>query len=66
MIEIRALLREGVTRIEVTGHERGTGQVGDEGRVCAAVSAITRTAILGLHAVAEEYPDLVSINLTEE
>ncbi|GAB6901857.1 ribosomal-processing cysteine protease Prp [Kineosporia succinea] len=66
MIAIHALLREGVTHIEVTGHERGPGQVGDEGRVCAAVTAITRTATLGLLAVAEEYPDLVSINLTEE
>ena len=50
----------------VTGHERVAGEAGEEGRVCAAVSAITQTAILGLHAVAEAYPDTVSIDITEE
>ncbi|MDT6983753.1 ribosomal-processing cysteine protease Prp [Streptomyces lusitanus] len=48
--------------IEVDGHE---GHVLD-GRVCAAVSAITQTALLGLEAVAEQHPDLVSVDITME
>jgi uncharacterized protein YsxB (DUF464 family) len=66
LIEISASLRDGFTQIRVSGHERSATETGDGGRVCAAVSAITRTAILGLHAVAEEYPDFVSITITEE
>jgi hypothetical protein len=65
LIEITASVLDGFTQVTVTGHERAPGQPGDNGRVCAAVSAITRTAILGLHAVAEEYPDLVSISIKE-
>lgn len=62
MIEIRARLGDGSTSIEVTGHEEHT--VG--GRACAAVSAITQTALLGLQMVAQQYPDLVSVEITEE
>ena len=62
MIEIRAHLSDGLTRIEVTGHE---GHV-EDGRVCAAVSAIAQTALLGLAAVAEQHPDLVIIDITED
>lgn len=62
MIRIRSILGDGRTVIEVTGHE---GHVAD-GRVCAAVSAITQTALLGLQAVAGEHPDLVSIEITQE
>lgn len=62
MILVRARLGDGRTSIEVTGHE---GHAAD-GRVCAAVSAITQTALLGLQAVAEQHPDLVSIEITEE
>lgn len=62
MIEIRARLSGGLTRIEVTGHE---GHV-EDGRVCAAVSAITQTALLGLAAVAEQHPDLVTIDIEED
>jgi uncharacterized protein YsxB (DUF464 family) len=62
VIRIRADLADGMTSIEVTGHEGHAV----EGRVCAAVSAITQTALLGLQAVAEAYPDLVSITITEK
>ena len=65
MIEVTAIARDGWTQISVVGHERAGGEVGDGGRVCAAVTAITRTAILGLHSVAKEYPDLVSISIEE-
>lgn len=62
MIRIRARLGDGLTRIEVTGHEEHA----EDGRVCAAVSAITQTALLGLAAVAEQHPDLVTIDITED
>lgn len=61
MIEIRARLGDGDTSIEVTGHEGHALQ----GVVCAAVSAITHTALLGLQEVARQHPDLVSIHITE-
>lgn len=61
MIRVSARLGDGKTSIEVTGHE---GHIQD-GRVCAAVSAITQTALLGLEQIAAQHPDLVSIEITE-
>ena len=61
MIRISADLGEGLFRLVVDGHEERA----EQGRVCAAVSAITQTALLGLQAVAEEHPDIVSIEITE-
>lgn len=61
MIRIRARLGDGHTSIEVDGHE---GHVLD-GRVCAAVSAVTQTALLGLEEIARQHPDLVSILIEE-
>ncbi|MEU6709997.1 ribosomal-processing cysteine protease Prp [Nonomuraea sp. NPDC046802] len=62
MIHIRARLGDGHTSIEVNGHE---GHVAD-GRVCAAVSAVTQTALLGLEEIARQHPDLVSIEIETE
>lgn len=62
MIFVVARLGDGRTSIEVAGHE---GHVRD-GRVCAAVSAITQTALLGLQEIARQNPDLVSIDIQEE
>ncbi len=62
MIRIRARLGHGRTSIEVTGHEEHA----EQGRVCAAVSAITQTALLGLEQVAQQHPDLVSVEITQE
>ena len=62
MIRIRARLGEGRTFIEVDGHE---GRV-EDGRVCAAVTAITQTALLGLEQYAQQYPDLVSVEIIQE
>ena len=62
MIEVRARLGDGHTFIEVAGHEEHAAG----GRVCAAVSAITQTALLGIQAIAEQHPDLVSVEITEE
>lgn len=61
MIRVSARLGAGHTVIEVTGHE---GHVLD-GRVCAAVSAITQTALLGLQEIARQHPDLVSVEIKE-
>lgn len=62
MIQVRARLGNGRTVIEVSGHDEPA--VG--GRVCAAVSAITQTALLGLELVAQQHPDMVSVKITEE
>jgi hypothetical protein len=62
VISIHAQLGDGLTRIEVTGHEEHA----EDGRVCAAVSAIAQTALLGLAAIAEQHPDLVTIDIQED
>ena len=61
MINVSARLGDGRTSIEVSGHE---GHIQD-GRVCAAVSAIVHTALLGLEQIAQQHPDLVSIDIQE-
>ena len=62
MIRVVAHLGDGRTSIEVDGHEWHL----EQGRVCAAVSAITQTALLGLQQIAEQHPDIVSIEITEK
>ncbi|HEY3557392.1 MAG TPA: ribosomal-processing cysteine protease Prp [Kribbella sp.] len=62
MIHVSARLGDGRTSIEVTGHEGHQ----EDGRVCAAVSAITQTALLGLEEIARQHPDLVSIEINQE
>ncbi|MCW2899707.1 MAG: hypothetical protein JWO67_1972 [Streptosporangiaceae bacterium] len=62
MIEVRARLGDGRTSIEVVGHEEHAAG----GRVCAAVSAIAQTALLGLEQVAQQHPDLVSVEIITE
>ncbi|MER7930487.1 ribosomal-processing cysteine protease Prp [Streptomyces sp. NPDC096057] len=62
MIHVRARLGNGRTCIEVDGHE---GHV-EDGRVCAAITAITQTALLGLEQYAQQFPDLVSVEITQE
>jgi uncharacterized protein YsxB (DUF464 family) len=62
VIEVHAVMGHGHQRIEVIGHE---GHV-EDGRVCAAVSAIAQTALLGLEEIARQYPDLVSVTITGE
>jgi uncharacterized protein YsxB (DUF464 family) len=62
VINVRARLGDGRTSIEVDGHEGHA----EDGRVCAAVSAITQTALLGLEEVARHHPDLVSVEITQE
>lgn len=62
MIEVRARLGGGRTLIEVTGHEEHAAG----GLVCAAVTAITQTALLGLEQYAQQFPDLVSVEIITE
>ena len=62
MIQVRARLGDGRTSIEVHGHEEHA----EDGRVCAAITAITQTALLGLEQYALQYPDLVSVEITQE
>jgi uncharacterized protein YsxB (DUF464 family) len=62
VIRVRADLADGRFRLDVDGHE---GRVVG-GRVCAAVSAITQTALLGLEEIARQFPDLVSVEITQE
>lgn len=61
MIHIRAEFGDGRTSIVVDGHEGH--QV--DGRVCAAITAITQTAVLGLEAYAAQYPDLITLEIQE-
>lgn len=59
MIRIVAVLADGSYTLSVEGHEERVV----DGRVCAAVSAITQTALLGLEQVAQAHPDIVSIDI---
>ena len=61
MIHITARLGDGTTVIAVEGHEEHA----EDGRICAAVSAITATALLGLEEIARQHPHLVSIEIKE-
>lgn len=61
MIRVVADLADGQFALRVDGHEEHA----EGGRVCAAVSAITQTALLGLQEIARQYPDLVSITIKE-
>jgi uncharacterized protein len=61
VIHVAARFADGLTSIAVSGHE---GHVAD-GLVCAAISAITSTALLGLQEIARQHPDLVSIEIQE-
>ncbi|HTI26177.1 MAG TPA: ribosomal-processing cysteine protease Prp [Kutzneria sp.] len=62
MIRIAATLADGHFSLAVDGHE---GRV-EDGRVCAAVSALTQTTLLGLEQIAHAHPDIVSIEITTE
>lgn len=61
MIHVQATLGDGLTSIVVDGHE---GHLLD-GRVCAAVSAITQTALLGLEEIARQHPDILTFEIKE-
>ena len=62
MIIVRAELGDGRLSLEVDGHENHA----EGGRVCAAVSAVVQTALLGLEHLAELYPQHIEISIKEE
>lgn len=57
MIQVVAVLGDGRFELNVNGHEGHAL----EGRLCAAVSAITQTALLGLEELGKQYPDLMTV-----
>lgn len=59
MIKIYVSKKEGDVSIDVVGH----AEYDEYGKdiVCAGVSAIVQTALLGLEAIAQSYPDNVKI-----
>jgi uncharacterized protein YsxB (DUF464 family) len=64
LIYITAETADGQMKIEAAGH----ANYAEHGKdiVCAAVSAIMQTALLGLQAVAEQYPEHVLLEITEK
>jgi uncharacterized protein len=62
MITIKVKAGHGHTSIEIDGHAEGK----DGNIICAGVSAVSHTAILGLNAIAENYPEQVTIEIDDE
>lgn len=63
MIKIKAVIESGKTTLEITGHSMSAPHGQDI--VCAAVSAITQTTVLGLNAIAAAYPEYVEMEITQ-
>lgn len=63
MIRIRVVVKEGKIVLDADGHANYAPHGQDI--VCASVSAILQTAVLGLEAIAEQYPDHVHIKHEE-
>ena len=53
MIKVELKQSNGVTEIKVSGHARSD--------VCAGVSGMTQATILGLKAIAEDYPEHLEV-----
>jgi uncharacterized protein YsxB (DUF464 family) len=66
LIEVTAVLGDGRTFIDVTGHGRSTPDDIDGARVCAITSTVTEIAIAYLSAVAEQYPNHLRFHLSKE
>ncbi|MEK3744723.1 ribosomal-processing cysteine protease Prp [Brevibacillus sp. FSL K6-0770] len=64
MIRIKAFLDNGEMKIEAVGH----ANYAEHGKdiVCAAISTIMQTALLGIQAVAQQYPEYVSLEIQSE
>ncbi|HET6908897.1 MAG TPA: hypothetical protein VFH54_06115 [Mycobacteriales bacterium] len=61
MIHVKAVIADGHTSLVVDGHE---GHV-EQGRVCAAASAVMHAAVLGLQELAHHYPHIVTIEIED-
>lgn len=64
MIKIKAYLDNGEMKIHAVGHA-GYAEHGKD-IVCAAISTIMQTALLGIQAVAQQYPEYVSLEIQSE
>jgi uncharacterized protein YsxB (DUF464 family) len=58
MTQIKVTMRNGEMEIYAVGHAK-------DPIACASVSAIMETAVLGLQAVADLYPDQVQIKIND-
>ncbi|MFE1631061.1 ribosomal-processing cysteine protease Prp [Brevibacillus reuszeri] len=61
MIKIKVLLDNGEMKIEAVGH----ANYAEHGKdiVCAGISTIMQTALLGIQAIAQQYPEHVSLEI---
>ena len=59
MTKIRYSIEDGHINIDISGHA-GYAPAGFD-IVCSAISAVTQTALLGLEAIADSYPQYVDI-----
>lgn len=64
MINIKVKSSNGYTQITIEGHSGYAANGKDI--VCAGVSAISHTAVLGLKAIAETYPGHVMIEIEDD
>jgi uncharacterized protein len=64
VIKIQARMKSGEMQIHAVGHA-GYAEHGKD-IVCAAISTIMQTALLGIQAVAEQYPNHVSLEIISE
>ncbi|MED1919470.1 ribosomal-processing cysteine protease Prp [Bacillus thuringiensis] len=64
MIRIKAFLDNGEMKIEAVGH----ANYAEHGKdiVCAGISTIMQTALLGIQAIAHQYPDYVSLEIQNQ
>lgn len=62
MIVITAELGDGRYLLRVDGHENHA----ENGLVCAAVSAVAHTALLGLEQIAQHHPQHVTVTIKEK
>jgi uncharacterized protein YsxB (DUF464 family) len=59
MVKINVRSKDGYIEIVADGHANSAPHGQDI--ICASVSAILQTAILGLEAIADQYPDRVQM-----
>jgi uncharacterized protein YsxB (DUF464 family) len=64
LIKVQVTVKNGETHISITGHA-GYAEHGKD-IVCAGVSAVAHSAILGLNAIAEAYPLHVEIEIDQD
>ena len=60
-IVVTARVGDGRFDLHIVGHDQPAAQ----GRVCAAVSAVSQTALLGLEEIARQHPDHVTYTIEE-